>query len=115
MTRLAAALLLSASSLWAGPKLDLVGHRGASHDAPENTVASFREAWRQGADAAELDVHLTKDGRLVVIHDGDAKRTTGSPLKVREATLAELRRLDAGAWKGARYAGEKLPTLAEML
>jgi len=65
-----------------------------------NTVASFEEAWRQKADAAELDVYLTKDGRLVVIHDANTKRTTGRDGKVAEMTLAELRKLDAGKWKG---------------
>src|SRR5262245_24153707 len=97
------------------PPLEIIAHRGASHDAPENTVASFQEAWRQKADSAELDIQLTKDGRIVVLHDSTTKRTTGTDLKVSEQTLAELRKLDAGSWKGEKFKGEKLPTLAEML
>lgn len=96
-------------------KVEIVGHRGASFDAPENTVASFKLAWDQKADAAELDVYLTKDGKLIVIHDATTKRTAGADLKVAESTLEELRKLDAGKWKGEKFAGEKLPTLEEML
>lgn len=95
--------------------VEIVAHRGASHDAPENTVAVFKLAWQQKADAAELDIHLTKDGKIVVIHDATTKRTTGVDWKVAERTLAELRTLDAGMWKDAKFAGEKLPTLDEML
>jgi len=94
---------------------DIVAHRGASHDAPENTVAAFKLAWEQNADAAELDLYLTKDGKIVVIHDKTTKRTTGVDKVVAEMTLAELRALDAGKWKGDKFAGEKLPTLEEML
>lgn len=96
-------------------KVEIVGHRGASFDAPENTVAAFKLAWDQKADAAELDVLLTKDGKLVVIHDATTKRTCGTDLKVAETTLEELRKLDAGKWKAEKFAGEKLPTLDEML
>jgi glycerophosphoryl diester phosphodiesterase len=94
---------------------EIIAHRGASHDAPENTVAAFKLAWEHGADGAELDIHLAKDGRIVVIHDAGTKRTTGTDWKVSERTLAELRTLDAGTWKHKRFAGEKLPTLDEML
>lgn len=93
---------------------DIVAHRGASHDAPENTVAAARLGWEQGADAVELDVHLSKDGRIVVIHDPDTRRTTGVAGRVVEQSWEELRRLDAGSWKDARFAGERLPTLEEM-
>lgn len=95
--------------------VEIIAHRGASHDAPENTLASFRLGWEQGADADELDVYLTKDGQAVVLHDATTKRTSNADLKVADATLAELRALDAGSWKGANWAGEKLPTLAEAL
>ncbi|MCX7007530.1 MAG: glycerophosphodiester phosphodiesterase [Kiritimatiellaeota bacterium] len=97
-----------------GRTVEFVGHRGASRDAPENTLAAFRLGWQQ-TDACELDIHLTKDGQIVVLHDADTKRTTGVAGKVAEATLAELRALDAGKWKDARWAGEKIPTLAEVL
>ncbi len=100
----------------AEPKsVEIIGHRGASHNAPENTAASFKLAWDEKADGAELDIYLTKDGKIIVIHDANTKRTTGADLWVADHTLAELRALDAGKWKSARFAGEKLPTLGEML
>src|SRR4051812_19492852 len=95
----------------------LIAHRGASFDAPENTVASLRAGYEQGADAGELDVHLTKDGRLVVIHDADSGRTGGRKQPVAEQTLDELRTLNAGQWgkwHGSAFA-EKIPLLAEIL
>ncbi|HYH68522.1 MAG TPA: glycerophosphodiester phosphodiesterase [Urbifossiella sp.] len=98
------------------PPTEIIGHRGASHDAPENTVAAVKLAWEQRADAAEFDVYLTRDKKVVVIHDKDTKRTAGGVNKVvAESTLAELRALDVGTWKGAKYAGERIPTLAEVL
>mgnify|MGYP003332723396 FL=1 len=95
--------------------VDIIAHRGASHDAPENTLAAFKLGWAQRADACELDLWLSKDGKIVVSHDGDTKRTTGTARKIAESTLAELRELDAGAWKAPKWKGEKLPTLAEVL
>ena len=97
------------------PGVEIVAHRGESADAPENTLAAFRLAWARGVRTIELDVHLTRDGEAIVIHDADTRRTTGVPGLVRERTLAELRALDAGRWKGERWAGERLPTLAEAL
>src|SRR3954447_14041446 len=98
------------------PKVEIVGHRGASYDAPENTVAAIKLAWEQKADGSEFDIYLTKDGQIAVIHDKDTKRTAGGVNKVvAESTLAELRALDVGKWKGEKFAGEKIPTLAEML
>jgi glycerophosphoryl diester phosphodiesterase len=111
-------MLLAALSPTADPApraVEIVGHRGASFDAPENTVASVKLAWAQKADAAEFDVYLSKDGQIVVIHDADTKRVAGVEKKVVAQTLAELRQLDAGKWKGAAFAGEKIPTLAEVL
>ncbi|QDU20002.1 glycerophosphodiester phosphodiesterase [Urbifossiella limnaea] len=105
-----------AMTLPADRPVEIVGHRGASHDAPENTVAAVKLAWDQKADAAEFDVYRTKDGKIVVIHDKDTKRTAGGVNKVvAESTLAELRALDVGAWKDKKYAGERIPTLAEVL
>ena len=106
------ALLLTWTPLLA---TDIVAHRGASHDAPENTMSSVLLAWEQDADLAEVDVHLTKDNEIVVIHDKDTKRTAGVKLKVKKSTLAELRQLDVGSWKDAKYAGERISTLAEVL
>ena len=95
--------------------MDIIAHRGASHDAPENTLAAFKLGWQQRADAVELDIWLTKDGKLVVCHDADTKRTTGTAAKIPESTLADLRALDAGAWKAPQWKGELLPTLDEAL
>lgn len=101
--------------LTAGPQVEFVAHRGESFDAPENTLAAFRLAWDRDVSTIELDVYQTKDGELIVTHDADTKKTTGVSKIVKESTLAELRTLDAGRWKDARFAGEKLPTLAESL
>ncbi len=83
----------------------IVGHRGASHAAPENTLAAFDLAWQEGADGAEGDFRLTRDGRIVCIHDEDTERTAGKKLVVATTTLAELQQLDVGSWKDPRYAG----------
>ncbi len=93
----------------------ILGHRGASVEAPENTIASFALAMEEGADGVELDVWRCRTGEVVVHHDSDTGRTCGEALRVSSASLAELRRLDAGGWKGARFAGERIPTLAEVL
>lgn len=92
---------------------EYIAHRGASYDAPENTVASFKLGWEQKADVDELDIYLSRDGEVVVIHDATTKRTAGVDRKVVEQSLAELRALDAGSWKGVAWKGEKIPTLAE--
>ncbi len=91
-----------------------LGHRGASHDAPQNTLAAFRLANEYGADGYELDVHLTKDGIPVVIHDFTVDKTTDGTGPVADFTLAELKRLDAGVKFSPRFAGERIPTLAEV-
>jgi glycerophosphoryl diester phosphodiesterase len=109
---LLAALALTTASLRA---VDIVAHRGASHDAPENTLASEKLAWKQNADVVEDDIWLTKDGKLIVSHDKSTKRATGVDLSIPDTDLAELRKLDAGKWKGEQFAGEKLPTLDEQI
>ena len=93
----------------------VVAHRGASADAPENTLAAFRLAWEHGADGIEGDFHLTADRRIVCIHDSDTKRTTGKSLVVAKSSLDELQSLDAGSWKAKHFAGEKIPTLEEVI
>ncbi|MCJ7664027.1 MAG: hypothetical protein MUO24_07270 [Desulfobacterales bacterium] len=93
----------------------VIAHRGESHDAPENTLASLNLAWERDDDAAEIDVHLTKDGRIVVIHDDNTWRTAHRFGKVSNRTLERLRRLDVGRFKGKRWAKEKIPTLEEAL
>ena len=97
------------------PAIEIVAHRGASHELPENTISSFKRAWQDNADAVELDIHLTKDGKIVVIHDSNTLRTAGREGKVSEMTFEEIRALDAGAWKGSEFSNEKIPTLDEVL
>jgi len=93
----------------------IIGHRGSSYDAPENTLSAFRLAWEEGADGVELDVMLSADGEVVVHHDETLKRTTGLDRPVSECSLREIKKLDAGGWKGARWHGECVPVLSEML
>ncbi len=92
----------------------ILAHRGASAYAPENTVAAFRLAHELGADGIELDVQLTRDKIPAVIHDDTVERTTNGKGRVRDLTIGELARLDAGAWKGNEYVGEPVPTLAQV-
>ena len=102
-----------------GPRADgrplVLGHRGASAEAPENTLAAFRLALEQGADGVELDVWRCRSGEVVVAHDEDLLRVGGAPLRIPDATLRELRAVDVGAWKGARWRGQRIPLLAEVL
>lgn len=120
------AMLLSVGLLMAGTiRADdatafvRIGHRGVPTLAPENTVASAREAIKVGVDGIEFDVKFTADRRMIVIHDGDLKRTTnGGDVKVADKTLTELRQLDAGSWgrwAGSQFCGEKLPLPEEMV
>lgn len=92
-----------------------IGHRGAAGSAPENTLASFRRAVELGVDGVEFDVHPTADGHLVVIHDHALDRTTSGRGIVSQRPLAEIRSLDAGSWYGPEWAGERVPTLAEVV
>ncbi len=90
-------------------------HRGASAEAPENTLAAFTAAEAAGADGIELDVHLSRDDVPVVIHDSTVDRTSSGHGAVARLRLSELRRLDAGSWFSPRFAGEPVPTLEEVL
>ncbi len=94
---------------------EIIAHRGASADAPENTLAAIQLAWQQGADAAEIDVQLTADGQLVAIHDDTMLRTGGVDWAVKDCTLTKLKTRDVGSWKSPQFAGERIPTLAEVL
>ena len=98
-----------------GAAVEIVAHRGASHDAPENTVPAVELGWEQGADAVEIDIHATRDGKIVAIHDSDTWRVTGQRGIVAEMRLDQLRLLDAGAWKGAEWSGTPIPTLEHVL
>jgi glycerophosphoryl diester phosphodiesterase len=97
------------------PTPRIVAHRGASHEAPENTLAAFRLAWQQHADAIEGDFYLTADRQIICIHDHETTRLAGRSLLVEKSTLEELRALDVGSWKGASYKDERPPTLPEVL
>jgi len=95
----------------------IVAHRGASFDAPENTIAAFKLAWEQGADAIEGDFHLTSDNQIVCIHDKTTLRTSPNvpELVVAETKLSGLQKLDSGSWKDKRFANERMPTLEQVL
>jgi glycerophosphoryl diester phosphodiesterase len=95
--------------------MQIIAHRGASYDAPENTLAAARLAWVQGADALEVDVHLTGDDRLAVIHDSDTRRTAGVEGAVAKLTLSDLQVREVGRWKDVRFAGETIPALDDIL
>ena len=94
---------------------EIMAHRGSRINRPENTLTAFEEAVRVGADGIELDVHLSKDGQVVVIHDETLDRTTDGAGFVHEWTLADLQQLDAGSWFDPAFAGQKIPALAEVL
>jgi len=96
------------------PQPAIIAHRGSSAYAPENTLAAFELAMRQGADAIELDAKLSADGQVVVIHDQTVNRTTPSTGRVNELTLAELRKMDAGSHFDIAFKGESIPTLDEV-
>jgi len=93
----------------------IIAHRGASSEAPENTITAYRTALAIGVHGVELDVNLSSDGEPMVIHDHVLDRTTDGHGPVGARTLGELRQLDAGLWFGEAFAGERLPTLAEAL
>jgi glycerophosphoryl diester phosphodiesterase len=97
-----------------GNSVEIIAHRGASYVAPENTLAAVRLGWQQGADV-EIDVHLSGDQRIVVIHDASTKRTGELDLKVKETGVPELRALDVGRFKAEEFAGERIPFLDEVL
>lgn len=103
------------ASLHIDDHIAITAHRGDSRDAPENTVAAFRRAVDSGADYAELDVQLSKDGHVVVAHDADLLRLVGSGRKIRDMTLAELRRVDLGSASSPEFRGEHVPTLEEVI
>src|ERR1051325_3086683 len=93
----------------------IIGHRGASAVAPENTMAAFREAIAVGAHGIEFDVRLTRDGIPVVIHDSTLGRTGGVNQRVSDLSWEELRKIDVGSWfKGGSFAGETVPSLEEL-
>jgi glycerophosphoryl diester phosphodiesterase len=103
-------------SFWSGRfPVMVIAHRGFSGSAPENTLSAFEKAIDVGADGIELDVRFSKDGHLVVIHDDTLVRTTKRMGRVAGLTLQELKGFDAGTWFGGAFAGERIPTLDEVL
>ncbi len=97
--------------------LEIVGHRGACNDAPENTLSSFKLGYQQKADADELDIYLTADGKVVVMHDPNTLRTSGVSMGIAQSTFEQLRTLDigqTGPWAGKGFS-EKIPALEEVL
>jgi glycerophosphoryl diester phosphodiesterase len=99
---------------WYGEQPLNIAHRGASGHAPQNTLTAFRLAADVGADGIELDVHLSRDGEVVVIHDATVDATTDGHGRVGAMSTVELKRLDAGSWFGARFSGERIPLLSEV-
>ncbi|MEQ9583273.1 MAG: glycerophosphodiester phosphodiesterase family protein, partial [Arenibacter sp.] len=97
------------------PEKGICAHRGANETHPENTLAAFEEAIRLGAQMIELDVQMTKDHQLVIMHDDKVNRTTNRRGQVREYTLRKLKKLDAGKWKSKEFKKERVPTLKEAL
>lgn len=97
--------------------MEIIAHRGASFDAPENTLSSFKLGFQQKADANECDIYLTRDGKIVVLHDPDTYRTAGVSNKVAQTDLANLQKLEYGQWgkfQGSKYS-DKIPLLEEVL
>jgi glycerophosphoryl diester phosphodiesterase len=123
LSMIAVALLAGCSSIRQRDRIEQVqmptrgvcAHRGASDTHPENTIAAFREAIRLGAQMIEFDVALSKDGKMVLMHDHKIDRTTNGSGKPEDWLLADLKTLDAGSWKNKRFTGERIPTLGEAL
>lgn len=97
--------------------IQLIAHRGASSEAPENTMSAIRQALEIGVDCVEIDVHLTADGKLVLIHDAIIGRTAwgAAGKRIADMPLSEIQKLDAGSWFGAQFKGETVPTLDQLL
>jgi len=117
MKRMNLSILLGivlAAQTGCAPSVEIIAHRGASYLAPENTMASVMMGWEKEADV-EVDVHLTQDDRIMVIHDSTTKRTTNQDLTVSETASEVLRQLDAGSFKGEFFAGEPIPFLADII
>lgn len=93
----------------------IIAHRGESFDAPENTLASINLAWERNADAVEIDIQLTKDKKIVVIHDKSTLRTGGKMKRIATSTYNELHQINVGKLKGAKWKNEKIPLLNEVI
>lgn len=109
------AVLFTGCSEKRSEQVVIIAHRGASHVAPENTLAAIKKAIELGAEYAEVDVYQTKDGELVLLHDEKLERTTSIKGKIWDLTLEELKQLDIGSWFGKEFKGEPIPTLREAI
>jgi glycerophosphoryl diester phosphodiesterase len=115
--------LLAPLALWGAlsryaqqrPPVQVTAHRGHARAAPENTLSAMRKAIESGADYAEMDVQLTADSKVVLLHDSDLKRVAGDPRRLEELSFAEVRRLDVGSWFVPPFPGERVPTLTEVI
>lgn len=112
--RVAHAIIVNMNSKINEPFPLIIAHRGASAVAPENTLAAFKLAHQAGADGIELDVMLSKDNQLVIMHDDTVDRTTNGSGRVRDMTYAELKELDVGSHFSADFVGEKIPLLTQV-
>lgn len=117
LARLSLTVMFLVSSVISSTALGqlIIAHRGASFDAPENTLAAFKLAMEQQADGFECDVYLTADGHVICLHDPDTQRVAGEKLVVTKAPFDALRALDVGSWKGEQWRGERMPSLEEVL
>lgn len=106
---------LMLASVSSNDSVKIIAHRGASSSAPENTMAAVRQAIEEGADWIEIDVQETADGEVVVFHDSDFMKLSGNELKIWDATRADLDQIDIGSWFDASFAGERVPTLTDVL
>ena len=95
--------------------MEIIGHRGASESAPENTLSSISEAWSQAADGVEVDIRLTKDKILVCMHDSNTLRTSGENSLVSETNFEKLKKLDVGSWRGKEWTNEPIPSLIQVM
>lgn len=95
--------------------MEIIGHRGASESAPENTLSSISEAWSQAADGVEVDIRLTKDKVLVCMHDTNTLRTSGENALVSETNFEKLKKLDVGSWRGKEWTNEPIPSLVQVM
>ncbi len=96
-------------------QVQIIAHRGASYLAPENTVVSATLAWELGADAVEVDIYLSRDNKVLCLHDENTRRTTGEDYSIKKTSSQILRKLDAGSFKDEKYRGEKIPFLYEVI
>ncbi len=115
INKLSTLILLLVIKFTANAQVEIIAHRGASYLAPENTVAASKLAWKLNADAVEVDICLSRDNKIMCIHDADTKRTSGEDYKIKDTDSKILRRLDVGSFKDVKYKGEKIPFLKEII